>query len=276
MTIKEFSSGLQVEFRGTRNEDYGALRTTLNDKGQSAAITELLNACTEKILIPGLFPVLGEDGKPNWAKAYSGDRLEAAIAIKIESFPEGHRHHMDLQCPLCPDRIPEFHTVVDLRSIEDGGELLYYPMEPQVLEQLKIANQFEATIDGKLVKYRLTTGEDEERLETLIANNQLTTKNTDVANAWQRIDEVEGVHPNELIRWLEELPVYLMDELEDAFDFVEGGVEVTFGCTCPRDHKFRGVVPFDVSFFRPQRGMRKRRAERRQAARDRYEKKRRT
>jgi len=264
MTQGTLASGLVVEFRGTKNRELAAFRKTLEEKGHAVALTEMLNACTEQVVDPGPTNILDEDGKPDWSKALSGDRLQAAILLRIASFPEGHKYKLDLKCPRCPASRPSFPKVLDLRAIPNG-DLLWYPMPEEAIESVRKEQPFVCTVDGKMVSFLLSDGRMEAQLEEVSRGDRV--EDAAIAQARLRITEVEDVHANDVHRWLGDLTVAEYEVLEDAMDAVEGGVDIAIEAVCPEGHEFQAAVPFDVSFWRPQEGMRNRRKERLAAAR---------
>ena len=258
------SSGMVVDVRGMRLGDQAAFGTALDEQGLAGAFTTILAACTERVVDPGPFPgVVDGDGNVDWSKAYSGDRLEAMLAVRMESYPDGNHYPIKVRCAACGSKAAEEEHVIDLRAIPEG-DLLHVSLSPDVCERVA-ANvpPIACTVDGKRVSVLLPTGQTEAKAEAL-ANGP----DADIMTLRMQIAEVADVHANDVHRWLSDLAISDFEVLEDAIDEAQGGVDVLVDLACKRaGHPLQVAVPFGAEFWRPRSKIRARRAARMAAAR---------
>lgn len=262
-TTQEFRlpNGLHVELRGSKLRDQKLFEDALRDGSLSRATTEILAACTVRVVDPGPWGRAVVDGALDWTKVSTGDRLAALIRLRQISWPEGHLLRADLACASCPAKQRVFGVNVDLRPEAEGGELAVFELPEESVARIRAGQPFETTVAGKRVTFGPALGEHEERMEALSEGDR-DRYGTEVHTLALRVLSVEDVHPNDVLRWLADLDLGDADALDEAMDEQDGGIDLGFTATCPRGHQMLSVVPFDLEFWRPHRARRERRRQR--------------
>jgi len=273
---------LAVTLRGPTIDDQMTFHASIGD-GLPAAITRILTTCTASVEDAGpwgVAPTKDAAAPPactvDWARVPSGLRLQAMMTLKIHSkAQDGHKMDVDLVCGACRKEDAAFRAAVDIRSIEDGGELLWHePDDPAaVLDAIVRGGTLPATVAGVSVQLRAPTGLGEEKIADA-ARNLRGEFPTDEARAAElalrgralQVAAVQDVHPNDILRWVRKLPEDAYGELEAAIEAIDWGIDLSFQVTCPHGHPMEAEVPFALIFRRPQRAMADLRARQRQRA----------
>ena len=261
--IITFPTRLQIEMK---SRSISELRGTLEGFKNSIveSHTAALEASTVKLISVGDYPedrITGDDGNVNWAKATSEDRLGGLIATRILSFSDGAHYKMDVNCSQCPKI---FTKSVNLKRIEEGGDIVFWEFENEEhREAFKQGVPFEGKLGDKLVKWRMLYGKDEALIERIAQNNP--DANTDDLTLNMRIVEVEGMHINDVDKWLKTLGddrIELIDMMADA----SAGIDLVIDTSCPWCNSDQeAAIPFGLEFWipvvAPQRDRRRRRRE---------------
>jgi len=263
------SSVLSVTMRRPTIDDQFAFRAALTE-GLGEATTKILTACTESVDNPGPWMVKpgADDKNPaggvDWARVTSGIRMQALFALKFNSKKDGHRIEVDMLCPECDKDEAQFTAVVDARAIPDGELLWYEPEEiTAVVEAIVSSQPIMANIGGVKVGLKPPSGTAELAAERFVKTAQgpkvsvEEVKNSALLQGMAyRLASVDGVHVNDLQRWVKSLPEDEYDELEAAMEACDWGVELSFDATCPKGHSMVGEIPFVYLFGRPNTAMR--------------------
>jgi len=118
------------------------------------------------------------------------------------------------------------------------------------LVKLRNNETFTASVDGKTIEFRLTTGDDERRgTKFLRGMNQQILELLNL-----RILAVEGVERKDKKKWLSDLDLSAHRDLLAAFDEHDGGVETEIEVECQEcGQVFPVELPFGREFFLPVR-----------------------
>jgi hypothetical protein len=269
-------SSCQILFRQLLIRDESRMASARNKKGANLdkTLTEVMTDCAVEIVDEGPYNFLSAGGKPNWDMMAKGDRFGTMIDLHCLSYREGHLYEFELRCPHCNQK---FGWEVNLKT-----DLLRQPFPEESISRMKTGEPFEVTIDGKLVKYTVALGKTEHTY-TLLCEQYPEREMAAALRA--RIVSVEGVEPRHYMDWLDGnngekgckypgLSSEEGEELRDAFDRVDGGVDTALEAQCTVatcKQWFDYTLPF-TGMFLPGKGISKRR----RAARNKAEQKMRT
>jgi len=248
--IITFPSRMKVEMRG---RSISELRETL--KGFRDSICEshtaALEGATVRLVEIGDYPegrIVAEDGVGvNWLKVTTEDRLFGLMATRIISFDKGANYQMECTCARCDK---PYIRKVDLRPIDEGGEILVWNLEGEEnLKRFKDGNPFEGKLRDKLIKWRMAYGEDEALIEKVSQSNP--NAKTDDLTLRARIIEVEGLNNNDIMSWLSGLGDERID-LQDMMAETTHGVDLVVDTKCAWCHAAQeAAIPFDLEFWIP-------------------------
>jgi len=259
-SIFTLPSTAQIEFRKVKLAEESLLSVAAKKKRSNidAALTEIMTRCAVSVKDPGPYPFMEVGGKPDWNLMAKGDRFAAMLDLRCLTYRDGHLYDVDLRCTnsLCGEK---FNWEVDIPK-----DVLRINFPQESVDKLRSGGLFEVTIDGKVVKYNIAIGKTEEVYNRLC----MQYPGRDMASALRaRIVEVEGLQPSQIMDWLdgeggsefEGLTSQDAEDLRDAFDRVDGGVDTTLEAECPACHS---VIEFDLPFsgiFLPGKGISERR-----------------
>lgn len=247
--IITFPSRMQVKMRG---RSISEMRATLRGFRTSivGSITEALKASTVELIDVGDYPeehITTSDGSMNWQKATSEDRIYGQIGIRRVSYSSGDVYNMSVDCPRCDNG---FIQEVDLRSIEDGGDILLWGFESEKnRESFKQGIPFSGEVGGKLVKWRMLYGEDEALIEKISKKNP--KQDTEELGLNMRIVEVEGIHRNDVPGWIKSMGDDWI-QLSEMMNEASAGVDLVVEGMCPHCNATGDyALPFDAEFWVP-------------------------
>lgn len=244
-----FPSRMKVKMRG---RSISEMRTTLKGFRTSivGSITEALKSSTVELVDVGDYPdarIVGPEGSVNWSKATAEDRIWGSIGIRRVSYSSGNSYNMSVNCTRC-DNV--FVNEVDLRSIDNGGDILIWEFEDEGdRKSFKEGLPFEGKICGKIVKWRMLYGDDEGLIEKIAKNNP--QNDTEELGLNMRIVEVEGMDRNDVPGWLKTLGddwIILTEMMNEA----SAGVDLIVEGRCPHCNASGDyTLPFDAEFWVP-------------------------
>jgi len=249
--IFQLPSGAKVELRAMTVADED-LVTSGKSNRQSKMIGALLDACCLRVVDPGPYGSLAEGDKPDWNKVLGGDRFAAFIYLRTISFRDGTLYDFETQCPACGKRGEYRVNLLEELPVQELSE-----ESAAVFER---GGTFNIEIGGKTVSYRHALGSDEDRFEKL--QEQYPDRVSSCALR-TRIKKIEGLSESEFLNWLSELTSDEAEDLRDAMDENDCGMDTEIEITCRCGFTSVLDVPFDASLFLPGRGRRKRKRARR-------------
>ena len=255
------SSGVEIEFRQImlREESFLAKHSRSRKMKRDKLLSEVMNMCCNGVVNPGPYPFLKEGDKPQWEEMLRGDRFIAMLKLRMLSYRDGHEYDVDLRCPMCNEK---FTDIINLRD-----DLHIQNLPAESVAKIKSGEPFETTIAGKKVYFHLPLGKTEKLADKILRQNP----GRDMAAAIRaRIVDVEGVERRDILDWLdgqggggkfEGLTSDDAEDLRNAFDSVDGGVDTEIEAECPATdcgHIWDYDLPFD-KIFMPSREIRERR-----------------
>lgn len=210
------------------------------------SVNLMLRACFSDVTDPGPYSWLEPGGKVDWGKALSGDRFDALLQIRALTF--GPDYDFKTNCLSCK---AAYDWAIDVRDLPRRE------LAASVREHVRtVGNAFELTApDGKLVRYRLSTGEDEK---------QSVKAKKAAGGAWSPLDailqmatEIEGVgkmpqHRPKLDAYLQDLTWPHVLEIFNGMEETNCGIDTSFETKCPHcRHEQTIDLPFGAAFFSP-------------------------
>ncbi len=263
--IFELPSTATIEFRQVKLAEENLLSAASKSRrgNVNKTLSAIMTKCTVGVVDPGPYSFLEPGGVPDWDKMARGDRFASMLNLRCISYREGHLYEAELRCPssMCGHK---FDWEVNIAE-----DLIRQQMPASSVEKLKNGEPFEVIIAGKKVMYAIALGKTEDTYDRLC----MQYPGRDMAAAMRaRIIGVDGVKPSEIMDWLDGgndasdckysgLTSDDAEDMRDAFDRVDGGVDTTLEAECP---KCRAWFEFDLPFsgiFLPGKGISKRRKE---------------
>lgn len=243
-------STCQLEMRQIMLREENKMSSAMKSKKQSLSrvMSEVLTSCTVGVIDPGPYSFLEVGGAPNWDDMAKGDRFAAMIELRCISYTGGEMYDAELRCPELTCR-NKFVWQVDLKK-----DLFWQMFSSESVSRLKTGEPFETVIAGKKVKYTIALGKTDRLFRRLCTQHQGREMSAALRS---RIVEVEGLKASEIMDWLdgergryEGLSSDDAEELRNAFDLVDGGVDTTTEATCPRcSTDFEFSLPFSGIFL---------------------------
>lgn len=249
----ECPSGLVLQIRALKGRE-AKLLTDKNAIRQGVFLDNILNACTEGVVDPGIYQASAPNKPFDWGQVLIGDRMFALIKIREATF--GSEYGFKVQCKdgLCRER---FDYLIDLEQL--GTK----PLSQEDQEVMRGDGVFTTTLsDGKEVKYKLARGLDEK-----LAARSRSTDTAVIEMLSRRIVSIEGVgevkqsdiSSGRVVKgvrtYLEDLDWSELVKLLRRLDSHDCGVETEISIECP---KCGGVqetqLPFERNFFLPMEG----------------------
>lgn len=243
----ECPSGLVVEVRGLKTREANILGNRQAVK-QGTVMDQILTGCTLRLVDPG--PYSFSNGKVDWSKVHTGDRLFTILRIRAATF--GEDYAFDVRCTerSCGERIKWVLKLCDLPV---------KPLPEAAREALRGDRILTTTLKGKQVRFRLITGADEEKNRRII---RAQPERLYLAALAARVVSIEGVADVDRMRWLEDLDLADTALLREKMDEQDGGVETDIEVECPACDTVQEVrLPFGPEFFLPKMTPRKTAAE---------------
>ncbi len=226
-------SGLQGYVRPLKIKEANALVID-NPRQRIEALDRILAACWVRTTDPGPYKLAKEDGPVPWMQAVIADRFVAFVYLRIATYGSGYE--FQVRCGGCRG---SFGWEIDLVR-----DLPIKPLPPAAIEAIANGNRLTVHLGGQRVVHRLLTGADERKAQKVDGEKVLTTALA------TRVVEVEGVHANDRIRWIEDLKLGLAMDLLAAMDENDGGIETKLGVECVRCGEAQEVeVPFGREFW---------------------------
>lgn len=219
-------------------------------------LMDVLDKCTVGIVDQGPYEFLTVGGKANWKQMIRGDMFSALVQLRSITYRDGHELEFDQRCA---NKGCNKKFAVSVNLFED---LLWQDMPESSLEKLKNGELFAVEIDGRTVHYTLAFGKTEETYNLLSEQNPNREMSCGLRS---RIVKIDGLEPYQFLDWLDGrngestefsgLSSQDGEDLREAFDVVEGGIDLGVEVRCPKCGGVYDInVPFSV-FFLPGRGI---------------------
>lgn len=214
-------SGLVVKVRNLKGKEANLFTNTKLNAGGRLIDEILLNVVTE-VVDPGPYTAK-EDGSLNWADVLTGDRYFLALQTRIATY--GPKMEFNSRCESCSKPMA---VSVDLTEDLDVTDLA-----EEARDKLAAGERFktELTHGDTTVYWHLQTGRDEhwqtKNLERAQEDGRLVT-----ISIRGRIDSIEGVHNNDLVKFIEDMHMEDQMDLLDSMEEYDCGVDGSFPNTC--------------------------------------------
>lgn len=226
-------SGLAGYVRPLRVKEANLLTET-DPKKRVENMGTVLRAAWLETTNPGPYDFGGNP--PQWGSVLLADRIVALIGARIATY--GAAYAFKVRCGSCRER---FEWEIDL-----ANDLPVQTFPAASIEAFKNGNRLPVTIGGATVVLRFLTGADELKVAKIDRNAALS------AALGLRIVEVEGVHPNDRLKWIDNLPLGQARDILAALDEHDGGVETAFDVDCSLCGARQEVeIPFGQGFLAP-------------------------
>jgi hypothetical protein len=185
-----------------------------------------------------------------------GDRVYLLIAVRRVTLGDSYPFYQECQNPNCIDPATvddaeprRSKTLYDLNLCDLEVKKMPDPMKRAYAIEVK-------DIKGRVipVKFHVMTGRDENKIARFkgdAASLQLLAR-LDVIDGRKLTITDDGKNIQDGLTYLKGLSMFVREQLRDAFEAVEGGVDTTLDLKCPLcQHEFRTELRMDDGFFRP-------------------------
>lgn len=256
----ECPSGLSFHARKLRGSEAN-LFTDRQLVRKGKLIGKILGSVCEDLVDPGPYSI-GEGGSPPWDQLLTGDRVAALVAVRVATYQPEMEFTVQCDNENCRKRFK-----VDIHLVED---LVVKPLSDGDREAFMAGNKLTtwieddngATLDpqltggiaanGRAVTFHLMTARDERKLQQVgdrAPSQQIT------ASLAQRINGIDGVHGNDLIRYLDGCDLDRLQDLVARMDEHDCGIDVDIEVECSHCGNFMEVqIPLGgKEFFLPRR-----------------------
>jgi hypothetical protein len=230
-------SGLAVGVRGLKAKEANLLGDPKAIRAGTLFDTLLSNCCLG-VDDPG--PYNFPSGAIEWSRVLAGDRLYALLRIRIATYPLPYVFTVPCQGEACREAI---EWEIDL------NDLPVKPLPDSSRAAITSGERLHVSVDGKRYGFHLPTGADEKRAQTLLRQQR---ERLMTASLMMRVDEIEGVKPEDRLRFLEDLDLGATSRLIEALDAADCGIDtdIEIECsTCGLRQEVR--LPFGKEFFLP-------------------------
>ncbi len=235
-------SGLTGEIRGLTVREANLLADGASQK-KGNALDEVLRSCWETVEDPGPYEL--KDGKLPWPQLLVADRMHMLVRVRVAT--HGPEYSFPLQCkaPNCRQRF-DYEMNLD-------EDVPVKPVPEESIATFKAGNRFpvEFPSTGRHAVFQLMTTALERSHEKLVRQNRDRIITAALAS---RLVSIDGVNPNDKLKFLDDLSMGDADALLVAMDEADGGLETTLEVDCPHCYTTQEVeLPFGKEFWLPQR-----------------------
>lgn len=235
----ECPSGMTGEIRNLKVKEADALAGATRRKRHDV-VYGVLSSCWETIDSPGPYQFSGD--KPDWNRVLQGDISFLLMELRKATF--GPIYSFKAQCDNsnCRER---FNWDVNL------DELPVQPLADEHAQQFSVQNLFETVVDDRKYTFSLPTGATAKRAAKVSSQNRGSRLTFSLQ---MRIADVEGVHRNDIKRYIEDMDLGHLMDLIDEFDKYDCGVDADIEIECPECGDIQEVpLPLEGEFFFPRR-----------------------
>ena len=209
---------------------------------------EIVKRCWEETIDPGPYSFPG--GEINWSQLLEGDA--AYLFFRVRALTYGEQYDITVQCAACNRAIDHTVDLLEDLRLQELPKSAYSAVGHDEPISVKAP-------DGRAVQFRLLRMSDQRSIDMLQNTRQLTPANARLA---VRLIAVEGVgeHSGPKIRWIEDLTSGDAEELRDAVEAYDCGVDTALELTCPHCYFDQEQdLPLVGSFFQRRSRKKKRR-----------------
>lgn len=248
-------SGLKLEMRGIGLAEENILASG-DRRGGDKDLDRVFGACWCATPDPGPY-TMGAGDVPVWADLLQCDRFVLMLGLRRLSYRDGHLYEVEVYHDECDGR---FQWEVDLAK-----DLPIRPLDADAVDRVRAGTPFECQIGDRVVRYKLATSRDLQFAEKL---QEEFPERLMAATLRSRLVEVQGVEKRDLMDWLDGangistkypgLTGEEAEELRDAYDRVDGGIDTDVEVQCRKAScrkTFVTTIPFGRGFLLPSKGI---------------------
>ncbi len=229
-------SGLTGEVRGLKVKETDTLASATRRKRYDV-IDSVMTNCWLSAENRGPYSF---DDAPKWDDVLQGDINFILMKIRIATFGSGYSFKVQCKDEFCRE---PFEWVLDL----DDLPVQELPQESR--DQLASENKFFCTINEKKYTFTLPTGKTAKRADKVKRNSR--GSRLSCAVRMRRLED-EGVHSNDIKRFLADMDMGDLGELIAGFDKHDCGVDGDLEIECPDCGSIQEMtLPFEGDFFFP-------------------------
>ncbi len=204
-------------------------------------IEEMVRKCWLELISPG--PYDFENGSITWGKILQGDSFW--LFLQARKLTYGHLYPVTVDCSSCGNPTDDEIdlNLLEMKTLPEAAIKSLTTGEPMTT---KLA-------DGREVKFRLLLAEDDSFIQNFQEIHELTQKR---ASLLRRLVLVEGINPREqmaMVTFLQEMDSGDADDLEDAVEELDCGVDTDVLITCKCGGETVMPLPLQATFFRKNR-----------------------
>lgn len=235
-------SGLAGEIRGLKVHEANLLANAAEQR-RGSALDSVYSSVWLATTDAGPY-ALDAAGKLAWPKVLVCDRFVLMLKVRAKTYGPEYAFKVRCTAPACGERF-EWELSLD--------DLPLKPLPELAVEAFKNGNRLAATFPstGRAFWYRLQDGDGEKKAEQLMKQNRARQLTAALAS---RIIEVEGVHANDKLKFLDDLDLDDAAEVLALLDETDGGVESSIDVVCPACGDTQEMqLPFGKEFWMPLR-----------------------
>jgi hypothetical protein len=253
--VFDLPSGLKLEMRGIGLAEENILASADRRAGEEI-LDRVFAACWRATAEPGPYK-MAPTAPPPWPDLLQCDRFVLMLGLRRLSYKDGNLYEVEVYHDECDHRFP---WEVDLAK-----DLPIRLLDADAVERVRAGTPFECRIADRVVHYKLAASRDLQFVEKL---QEEFPDRLMAATLRARLVDVEGVEKRDLMDWLDgangtstKFPGLTGDEAEelrDAYDRVDGGIDTDVEVQCRRPtcrKTFVYTIPFGRGFLMPSRGI---------------------
>jgi len=260
-------SGAEVVLRQLLMREENILAQSARSRGRNKnnVLNTVLDSCLVEWVDVGPYTGVNPGDRPVTRSLLMGDKFVLMIELRKITYRDGEKYPIHgVECP--SGSCPLFDYEVDLET-----DLVRRDLDEEDLAVVVSGEPFSCEIAGKKITFTLASGKTEEALEKLVKHNPGRAMSCALRS---RIVDVEGVERRDILDWLDGnnghsktfdgLGGQECEDLRDAFDLHECGVDTEVAIECPHCGREEMLdLPFDSGFLLPSKGIKERKKNRR-------------
>ncbi len=233
-------SGLSGQLRKLKAMEANLLADETNRRKEEA-LDSVLRACWLETHDPG--PYALNDGVLSWDDVLVADRFVAVLDLRIATYGRDYDFRLACEASDCRQR---FGWHIDL-----ADDLPRFELPSASVRGFTTGNRFDGHFPGcdKAFVFQLQTGRGEREAAKRLKANKARRLTVSLAS---RIVEIDGVHTNDKLRFLDALDMDDVTSALEQMDAVDGGVETTIEVQCEHCGLTQEVeLPLGKDFWLP-------------------------
>ncbi len=248
MTEFALPSGLRVDLRPLTLNDDVVLFEGSDERPFPDIAASLLEASTTRVVNPGPY-TLDENGAVDWRGVFPGDLRAAVLAFRRINDPSGEKLAIDVIDPTKP-KAPPIQWNVDIRMMEEGGDVIDYPLSTEHADQIRAGELFTTEVAERVVTFRHLTVQDWIDADLgAVKFQDDTTSPEDRARYLhetlrRQIVKVDGIENLDILRWLQKLEWTDATRLDQATRDIACDIDLVVEVETTDGRTLEGAIPF--------------------------------